>query len=82
MVEEQQEAGDDKQAKLEAIGFAWVAPGYNLTSRKRRKGGEDENEEDDEEEEEEELEEPAPFPPAQHFQPDFFPAAQGQRRWF
>lgn len=69
---------DEKEAKLDAIGFAWVAPGYNATSRKKRKTTEGENEE--EEEEDEEIEEPAPFLPAQQFQPDFYAPAHSHHR--
>jgi hypothetical protein len=83
---------DEKQAKLEAIGFAWTAPGYNASSRKRKKldqeeadefngealvgGGEEELDEVDEVD----VPEPAPFQPQPHFQADFY-AASPNRRW-
>ena len=66
---------DEKQAKLEEIGFAWVAPGYNA-SRKRRKTEEDVVEEFGEDipvDDDVHVQEPAPF------QPDFF--ASPHRRW-
>lgn len=70
---------DEKEAKLEAIGFAWVAPGYNLNSRKRRKT-EEENDEEEEEEQDDEID--APFQPAAQFQPDFYAPVHNHRRWF
>ena len=32
---------DDRIAKLEAIGFAWVAPGFSQKTRKRKRSDED-----------------------------------------
>ena len=59
---------DERIARLEAIGFAWVAPGFSQKSRKRKRA-------DDEEEPVEDdvvATGPAPFVPA-----PFFPTGPG-----
>eukprot|EP00977_Amphora_coffeiformis_P013008 scaffold3337_cov169-Amphora_coffeaeformis.AAC.18 len=81
---------DEKQARLEGIGFAWVAPGYNASSRKRRKiDDEDDEDEQDELEDEVDVEEPVVeahnyAPVQQQFQPpDYYTGPHHpHRRWF
>lgn len=72
---------DDKEAKLQAIGFAWVAPGYVPPSRKKRKV-------DDEDEEEDEEDAPPEQPDEHHYlnmnpyHSPLFADPQSHRKWF
>jgi hypothetical protein len=72
---------DEKQAKLDAIGFAWVAPGYNTSSRKRKRLQGEEYADPDMPEEDHGAQEPAPFAPAPQFQPEYFANQHLHRRW-